>query len=243
LLSIIFIVVIISTVAYLRLKSIQTKNTLKQRIIEAEQFALRAQMNPHFVFNALNSIQRFILCDDSEMAGKYLTIFGSLVRRIFENSKYSFIPIIEEIATLELYLEIEGLRFANTFRYNIVLDESIDEYNFEVPPMIIQPYVENAIWHGLLHKKTGGDLKIEFKKGDDIVICIIEDNGIGRKKSSIIKQSLHNEVHTSSGMDITEKRLINLSHLTNKKYSVKIIDLYDGTEALGTRVEIQFSDL
>ena len=210
--------------------------------MQAEQKALRAQMNPHFIFNALSSIQRFIVAKNALQAHEYLSKFGSLIRHILDNSKHTFISIQEEVETLKLYIELEALRFDNSFEYSITIDPAIDEYNTEIPTMIIQPFVENAIWHGLLHRSSKGKLIIDIQKEKEALVCIIEDNGIGREASEEIKKNNVHKIHASAGMEITEGRLKNLKDSTQSNYAVHIHDLKDDSgKASGTRVRITFS--
>ncbi len=225
-----------------RFRQLEERNKLKQLALEEEQKALRAQMNPHFIFNALNSVQHFILNRDILKANEYLSKFASLIRRILDNSKHSLISIYDEIETIQLYIEIESKRFENSFDYEISIADNVDKYGSEIPPMIIQPYIENAIWHGLLHRSSKGILKIHLYKSGHNVVCTIEDNGIGRKKSQDLANQRQQKTHQSVGMEITKDRLSNISKLQNKQYSVQVVDLMDSAtgQALGTRVEISF---
>ena len=208
-----------------------------KRIIESELKTLRAQMNPHFIFNSLNSIQRFITENAQDDAGKYLTKFARLMRMILDNSRREAIPIEDELKSLELYIELEVLRFGNKFAYGIEVDPKIDTGFIEIPPMIIQPYVENAIKHGLMNKETKGNLKVEIKLDDEKIICIVEDDGIGRKKAMELKNQLKPD-HKSHGLDITQERLEIINAQKHSNMSVQIIDLIDDSNnPLGTRVE------
>lgn len=215
------------------------KNELKQRISEAEQKAIRAQMNPHFIFNALNSIQRFIVENDTLSANEYLAKFGKLIRRILDNSKHPVITIADEIETLKLYLDLESLRFENKFQHTMEIDPAIDTQNSRIPPMLIQPYIENAIWHGLMNKSTPGKLIIKMQLKNDFILCTIEDNGVGRQKAMELK-SKHKTTHKSSGMQLTQERLEMLNTMRNQKLEIKIIDLTnEKNEPAGTKVEIK----
>jgi LytS/YehU family sensor histidine kinase len=193
-------------------------------------------MNPHFLFNCLNSIQRFILENDSKNALTYLTKFARLVRLILENSRDKKVSLSKEIESLDLYIQMEKLRFNHNFSYSIIVDETIDKEDIQVTPMLLQPYVENAIWHGLQHKESDGNISVHISKKNNALSFEIEDNGIGRKASGEI--NLHRKNHTSFGLDITEKRIEMLS-ANNKQGTVNIFDMYDEKEkAKGTRVEI-----
>ncbi len=204
--------------------------------------ALRAQMNPHFMFNALNSIQNYI-SDDKDMAAKYLAKFARLMRASLEYSELEIISLENEIAFLENYLDInQKLRFDERLNFKITVDEDIEEDIVGVPTMIVQPYIENAIEHGLRPKK-GGFIKIDFQLLDDnTILCLVEDNGIGRELARKMQERdgyhLH---HKSRGTAITEKRLEILHSSRKDKLSVEVIDLKDplSMEPLGTRVEIK----
>ncbi len=211
-------------------------NVEKQKIA-MELKALRAQMNPHFIFNAINSIQHFILNNDSKAAHLHLTKFSQLIRKVLENSRFESIPLAEEIRMLELYLELESLRFSSKFNYRISVENSIDAENFLISPLIIQPFVENAIWHGLMHlENKQGELLIGFEKINGNLKCIINDNGIGRKRSLELKKGT---LHQSMGLSIANERLQIVNMLNKAKTSVNLIDKTntDGTPS-GTIVEL-----
>jgi LytS/YehU family sensor histidine kinase len=168
--------------------------------------ALRAQMNPHFIFNSLNSINMFILENNKLQASEYLSKFSRLVRLILQNSQEAFIPLERELEALQLYLELESLRFVNKFEYKIAVADNVDPTMLKVPPLIIQPYVENAIWHGLMHTKEKGHLEIELYQQKEILFCKITDDGIGRKRAAELK-SKSASIHKSMGMRITADRI------------------------------------
>jgi hypothetical protein len=224
---------------FFRIKTIKNrereKTSLSKKISDLELQALRAQMNPHFVFNTLSSIQHFISQNESEAATVYLSKFAKLMRRIMENSRKKFITVKDEIEALELYLELEKVRCRDKFSYSIQIDKDVDQEYDEIPSMLIQPYVENAIWHGLMNKSDKGNILISINKKDDLLLCIVEDNGVGREASGKLK----NSGHKSLGMSVTKERLEILNAINNSNLSAEIIDLYkpDG-EAAGTRVEI-----
>jgi hypothetical protein len=220
-----------------RIKHVRKKEREKRHQIESELQALRLQMNPHFLFNSLNAIQNFLFNSNEEEANKYLTKFAQLMRMILENSRRPIIPISEELEGLKLYLELETLRYGHRFSYDIRIDPQIDTTR-HIPSMLIQPYVENAIRHGLAHKAGNGELVVELQQDEDALHCIIQDNGIGRKKASEIKDrpGIRKE---SLGMAVTERRLQILNEQRKKPMSVVITDLADEHgEAAGTRVEI-----
>ena len=163
-----------------KLKSQNIQRKLQHETSEMEMQALRAQMNPHFIFNCLNSINRFIMKNESQAASDYLTQFSRLIRLVLNNSKKTWIPLEDEMEMLVLYLDMEKLRFKDAFSYSIHCDEEADPDNTFIPPLLLQPFVENAIWHGLMHKKENGLLTISFRKEKDILHCTIMDNGVGR---------------------------------------------------------------
>lgn len=210
-----------------------------QQLADTEMSALRAQMNPHFLFNGLNSIKLFVIQNRPEEASVYLSKFAGLIRLILENSKESLIPLERELETLRLYLEMEQLRFETRFTYEVIVDEDIAEELVEVPPTLLQPYVENAIWHGLLHRPTpGGHVQVSVREaGERSYRLIVEDNGVGRAASAAMK-SRSATTHKSLGLRITADRL----RLLNERYGlhteVLIEDLFDRGKAVGTRVTI-----
>src|SRR4029453_3745956 len=150
----------------------------QQKMTEVEMQALRAQMNPHFIFNCLNSINRYIVKSDQATASLYLTRFAKLIRLILDNSNSKNVILSNELEALRLYIEMEALRFDKKFTYEIIVDEDVKADSIEVPPLIIQPYVENAIWHGLLHKEKGGNLRIQVAmSGESMLQCTVQDDG------------------------------------------------------------------
>jgi len=209
----------------------------KQRQAEIEMRALRAQMNPHFIFNSLNSINKYILKSDHVNASRYLTRFAKLIRLILDNSNSKEVALSDELNALRLYIEMESLRFTSKFEYDIRVAENISTDTLQVPPLIIQPYVENAIWHGLLHKEAGGRLTIGIKMtSENMLQCTIEDNGIGRKRANELKSKSATN-NKSLGMKLTEERIIMLNQYTSLNASISILDLEnDSREATGTKV-------
>ena len=196
-------------------------------------------MNPHFIFNALNSIQHFITMEDEVSANYYLSQFAKLIRRVLENSKAPLISLEDEITTLELYLALEALRFEGKFEYKINVAENIDAYDEELPSMIIQPFAENAIWHGLMPKQDGIPmLTINFKKEAEYLICEIQDNGIGREAAPKVSKKNLSE-HQSTGISNTVRRLSLMSQMENKAALVEIVDLKENEVATGTLVIVR----
>ncbi len=221
-----------------RIKAIWQVAEMKQKIAETEMMALRAQMNPHFIFNCLNSIDNLIQVDEKEKATLYLAKFARLIRSILENSKDNAVPCWKDMETLKLYIELEELRCDKKFRYKINIADEILNGDYKVPPLVIQPFVENAIHHGLLNKiDTDKKLTIDVFAGENCICYRIEDNGVGRAKAAVYKE-INRLSHESMGMQITNDR-INLFN-QGKNSAVKITDLLDdGDEPLGTRVEVE----
>ncbi|MFI1744407.1 tetratricopeptide repeat-containing sensor histidine kinase [Thalassobellus sediminis] len=199
--------------------------------------SLRSQMNPHFIFNALNSVNSFIASNDERTANRYLTDFSLLMRAVLENSEEDFIPLKKEIELLQLYTKLEHFRFQDKFDYNIHVDEHINISDFVIPPMLLQPYIENAVWHGLRYKKTKGLLEISITqfKTDEIVIAITDD-GIGRQKSKALKTE-NQQKQNSKGMGNIKKRVSILNDMYKDKVDVFIDDFQD-EEDTGTKVVV-----
>lgn len=219
-----------------RLEGERAKAALLQRAKELEIQALRSQMNPHFIFNCLNAINYFILSHETEAASDYLTKFSRLMRMIMNHSRHSLITLGEEVEILELYLGMEVLRFKNAFDFRISIDETIDTDDVRIPPLLLQPFVENAIWHGLMHKEERGLLSISMFVEGDTLVCIIRDNGIGRRRAAQLK-SKSAEKHKSMGLQITAERLALLTGTGEPGHFFRIEDLYDAEgNAAGTQV-------
>jgi hypothetical protein len=214
-------------------------------LAESKLTALRTQMNPHFVFNCLNSIQECIVFEKYKEAQNYLQKFSRLMRLVLQNSDKNLVPLSQEIEMLRLYLELEKLRFTEKFTYEIIYDEEeIDTETIEIPPMLLQPFVENALWHGLLPKKDNRVLTLSFDLlNDDILICSIEDNGIGRQKSYQLKKNQTNtKKHISKGIRITQDRLNLISLQYNQHARIEIIDKEDAEgNPTGTKVVIELA--
>jgi ligand-binding sensor domain-containing protein len=212
---------------------------LKQKATELEMQALRAQMNPHFIFNSLNSINRFILQNNREQASEYLTKFSKLVRLILQNSQASLITLDSELESLQLYLNLEALRFNYHFDYKISVPKDMDISALQVPPLILQPYVENAIWHGLMHKEEKGNLDVEVSEEDNYLFFKITDNGIGREKAAALSSKSATK-HKSMGLRITAHRIAIIQNSQTMGSPVTINDLVnaDGSAA-GTEVIIK----
>lgn len=208
----------------------------QKQMAEVEMQALRAQMNPHFIFNCLNSINRYIVKSDQVTASLYLTRFAKLIRLILDHSNSKSISLSNELDALKLYIEMESIRFEKKFEYSIEVEPNVQPDHVQVPPLIIQPYVENAIWHGLLHKETEGKLMIHISRTmSDQLLCLIEDDGIGRKAAQELKsKSLGGR---SLGMKLTQSRLEILNLQTGGNAKVEIVDLVSNQgQPSGTRI-------
>jgi len=217
----------------------QNKLKLSQKAMQLEQRLLRSQMNPHFIFNSLSSIQHLILEEESEKANVYLTKFSTLVRNILNSSSNEYITIENEIKTIESYLALQKIRYPKKFDYTVSVDPKIECESLTIPPMLAQPFIENAIEHGMKHKKIEGHINIRFQLSGDLIIFVVEDDGIGREKAGEIKskQSLK---HQSMATAITLERLKVLNKKLKMKIELRIMDLKnDSGEATGTKVVIE----
>jgi two-component system LytT family sensor kinase len=196
--------------------------------------SLRTQMNPHFIFNALNSVNNYIAINDERNANRYLSEFSTLMRTVLENSDEDFIPLSKELELLELYVRLEHMRFQDKFDYEINVDEKLNVSDFQIPPMLLQPYIENAIWHGLRYRELKGQLRISISaKTDEILEIIIEDDGIGRKRSMELKTK--NQLRQKSkGMGNIKKRIAILNDMYKDKVTVSIADVTE--DGQGTKV-------
>jgi len=218
---------------------IKKRMELKQKYLLAEQRALRSQMNPHFLFNSLNSIQMFILTNNIKEADNYLTDFSHLIRKVLENSKSNVVRLEDEILTLDLYLKLEEMRFSGNFTYNISVMHDVNKNGIQIPPMFIQPFIENAIWHGLLPLKGKGHVHVCFMNDGDQLLVEVEDNGIGREKAA--KTSAARKNHKSTGVSSTFERMSLINKIYKSTIRLEIVDLKDNEEnATGTKIKIWF---
>ncbi len=224
-----------------KLASEKTKAGLQQKVIELEMQALRTQMNPHFIFNCLSSINKFILKSDTDAASDYLTRFSRLIRLVLTNSQLSLIPLSDEIEMLRLYLDMERLRFSEAFDYNIIYENTIEPEIMYIPPMLLQPFCENAIWHGLMHKEGKGKLDVMMSIQDGVLQCIIADNGIGREKAAELKTK-SGAKQKSFGLKITTERLalFNNEKTVNSFYNTENV-LDDNGDVSGTKVTLKIT--
>jgi len=222
------------------ISNIRKRAAFKQRLVEMEMTALRAQMNPHFIFNSLNSIENFIMQNKERQASDYLNKFARLIRIILENSRQSLITISQDMEALQLYIDLEQFRFNNKFSYNVKMEEELIEGNYQIPPLLIQPFVENAIVHGLANSDHPNlRLAINLQADGDYIKYTVEDNGVGRKNAAFYRLQNHRN-HKSVGLNITRERINIFNGQQNPNDEVKIIDLYDEKgNASGTRCEIR----
>lgn len=217
----------------------KTKSELQQKVSELEMQALRAQMNPHFIFNCLNSINRFIFKNETREASDYLTQFSRLIRMVLLHSQKKLVPLEDELEMLKLYLDMERLRFKNAFDYHITTTNAIENSSVFIPPLLLQPFCENAIWHGLMHKEGPGHLNIELNEDNGILNCIITDDGVGREKAEEFK-SKSAEKEKSLGLKITKERLSLLNQGTTGGTYYEIEDVRNEQgEIAGTSVHLK----
>jgi tetratricopeptide (TPR) repeat protein len=225
------VIVLTMTGAFLIYRSGQQSKVANQMLALK---SLRSQMNPHFIFNALNSVNHFIAQQDERTANKFLSEFSQLMRLVMENSQEDFISLHKEQEILSLYLKLEHYRFRDKFDYQIEVDKNINADAVEVPPMLIQPYIENAVWHGLRYKDAKGKLDLSFRKELDNIVVEVTDNGIGRKKSAELKTE-NQRKHNSTGLKNIQERLQIINRVYHANYRVSVEDLMEGA---GTRVRI-----
>jgi len=238
-----------------RLKQHQLKTELEKEKTEQEKkeaefqrnladvslTALRSQMNPHFIFNCLNSIKLYTAQNDTVAASEYLTKFSKLIRQVMENSRNDKISLTSELNALKLYIEMEAMRFKEKLRYSITVEKNVETDYIEIPPLLLQPYVENAVWHGLMHKEEGGkiDIHVNTIENDSLLQISIIDDGIGRKRSAELKSKIAT-VHKSYGMKVTSERIELFNRIYKTGADIKVYDLTDDNgNATGTKVIIQ----
>jgi len=219
-------------------KQEKIKSDFEKKIAEVEMQSLRAQMNPHFIFNSLNSINTFILKNKTEAASDYLNKFARLIRAVLNNAKHKLVCLEDELDALKIYLELEQLRFDNKFDFSIKTDKFLDTNRVFVPPLLLQPYVENAVWHGLLHKETRGKIEISAHKDGQHILFKIQDNGVGREKAAEFKSNFTPQ-NKSVGMSITADRIEIIKGLYSSEAKISITDLHDHNhKPSGTRITI-----
>lgn len=233
------LVTLITLIVRLRIRAIRRESAFREKIAETEMQALRAQMNPHFIFNSLTSIENFIMLNERRLASDYLSKFARLIRMILNSSRNELVPLSKDLEALRLYVDLEQLRFGNKFSYRTEIDPVLLEEDYRVPSLLIQPYVENAIVHG-----------IGYSDRKDLLVCVrafaeekhihfvIRDNGIGRRQAEEANQ-LNRPHHKSVGLGITEDRIHIFSRQQQSVGSVRITDLFDDEGlAAGTQVDV-----
>jgi hypothetical protein len=214
----------------------RNRNLLMKSVKESDLRTLRSQINPHFIFNSLNAIKSYILNHRSVEAAEYLTDFSTLMRAILQHSKEKLIPLADELETILLYIKLEKLRFDDGFEFIYQIDEKIDTEETLIPPMLLQPYIENAIKHGLMNKPDDRKLSVSLKAMANSILIVIDDNGIGREQASLLRKNILK--HQSMGMDINEERIKLLAMTNDWHIKIDIIDKKASGKSLGTKVMI-----
>jgi len=228
----------------LKNKDLEDKNEIIKEVthkIQATEItALRAQMNPHFIFNCLNSIQLYTAQNNTEKATDYLNKFSRLIRLVLENSRSDKVSLENELETLRLYIEMEAMRFRGKVSFQINTAQNVDKDYIQIPPLLLQPFVENAIWHGLMHKEEGGTIRIEVTQPNDHLLRFdITDDGVGREKATEFKSKSATQ-NKSFGMKVTAERIELINQLYHTSTQVQIIDLKNKQgEATGTKVVVE----
>lgn len=246
LLTLLLLITFIALFIRWRINSIKQKEKQnikhEKELLELEAKALRSQMNPHFIFNSLNSIKSLINKNENEKAANYLTTFSKLIRTLFQNSDKREVSLYDELETCKLYTQIEKMRFGNKVDFRFEIDDTIDMKDIKVPALILQPFIENAIWHGLVPKESGGKVVIAVNENKGAVECSIDDNGIGRELSKQYK-SLYDATHESKGIGLIKSRLELDKKLNDREDNIEIIDkVNDAGIPAGTRVIITFKE-
>ena len=233
------IALLIIFIAQRRIRYIRKESAFRQKIADTEMQALRAQMNPHFLFNSLNSIENFIMKNEKRLASDYLNKFARLIRMILDSSRNELVPFSKDIEALQLYVDLEQLRFSNKFSYMVSIDPVLTGGDFRVPSLLIQPYVENAIVHGIAQSgRRGHTLLVAAFLDNDYIHYVIQDDGIGRRKAAEYNRQ-NKPHHRSIGLKITEDRINIINQRQNSAGAVQVIDLYDEDgQAAGTKIEI-----
>jgi LytS/YehU family sensor histidine kinase len=233
------VALLVVTVAFFfiqrRIRSIRKESAMNQLMAETEMKALRAQMNPHFIFNCMATADGFILQNRKLEASEFLNKFSRLIRMVLENSQHSLVPVQKDLEALKIYIQLEQIRHQNKFVYCIDIDPELEQENICIPPLLLQPYVENAIIHGLRHKTDNdGALTVTAELNNDQLNFIIDDNGIGRDQSAVINQNRITS-HQSMGMNVTSNRIETIQFIYKKKATVLITDKVNNS---GTEVRI-----
>ncbi len=237
--SLVLVIVLIAGIAVLIIRRQKTRS--QRKIFTLELDKLRQQINPHFIFNSLNSLQSYLFRGDKATSYACLTKLARLMRLILENSQQHTVRIQDEINCLSLYIELMGMRFKNMIEYEVRVDENIDTFQYRIPSLLLQPYIENSICHGLQGLKRTGMIIIEFSLAGEHIHCTIEDNGIGREKASELRQRYSEYEFRSLGTKITEERLKLINTFYGKNLGIKFTDLTDErNNPRGTRVDFDF---
>lgn len=235
-----FIIISLLSIYFVRIKEIKKKNDLKMDLLKSQYLSLSQQMKPHFIFNTLNSIGYYVFNNEQKASFNYISKFSSLMRKILDNSKNQLVSLQDEIEAIETYIELESYRFKEKLKYSIEVDDNIDSERTFMPTFLIQPYVENAIWHGLMHKESGGLIQLKIIEKQETILCEIIDNGIGRQKSAEINKKSRLG-HVSRATDITSGRADIIYSLYKQKIKIDTIDLFDlNNNPSGTKVNIEF---
>jgi len=235
--SVLLVITLLLLIYKIKLVDTQTKMRLKKKVYSYKLQTLLGQMRPHFIFNTLNSINSYIISNESRAASQYLSKFSKLIRKILEHSQYEQISLAEELQALELYLNIEAMRLRHKFDYLIKVEEGIDIFETKLPSLILQPFVENSIWHGIQPLDKKGLIRIKIsKKGSTLAVEII-DNGIGREKAIALSKSTYSEKKSLSAK-ITKERLEVLAKKLNRETMIEYTDLYAKSKSIGTKVKI-----
>jgi sensor histidine kinase YesM len=208
-------------------------------LLELEAKALRAQMNPHFIFNCLNSIKALIQNDDKQRASVYLTTFSKLIRTIFQNSDKRQISLYDEIETCRFYTQLETMRLNGKLKYTFDVDPNLDLKSVMVPALIVQPFIENAIWHGIVPKDEGM-IKVTVKENNEAIICEVDDDGIGREMSQLNKP-VTPVIHESKGVYLSKARLDLEKLLNETQATIETTDKHENGKSTGTKVVITFN--
>jgi LytS/YehU family sensor histidine kinase len=226
--------------AQLKVELEKKEAEFQRSLADVSMSALRSQMNPHFIFNCLNSIKLYTTQNDNVAAANYLTKFSKLIRMALENSRSETVTLDAELQSLELYIQMEAMRFKEKLKYSISIDKNVDSSFIEIPPMLLQPYVENAIWHGLMHKEEGGqiDVGVQVLPNEHILSITVKDNGVGREKAAQLKSKSATS-HKSYGTKVTGERLDLINQIYKTGASVTTEDLTSNGEVTGTLVTIK----
>jgi len=220
-------------------KAEKSKSIHEKELLELEARALRAQMNPHFIFNCMNSIKALIQTDNKKRSIDYLTTFSKLIRTLFHNSDKRQISLYDELETCRLYTQLEAMRLSDKLKYNFIIDPNVDLKSVRVPALIIQPFIENAIWHGIVPKDEG-TINVSIMQNENAIVCEVDDDGIGRELSKLNKP-ITPVIHESKGVHLSQARIDLEKKLNDTNASIETIDRYDNGQIAGTKVIITFN--